>query len=330
MGRPPACDCRCGGDERPEPPVTDCENLLCIVFMDENSPGIPDAKMQGFIDAFPNRVLIVLDVYRSGPPFMTYTTKFNNYNRAFSLRQEYDSDPTDLIRFIQRDNGLLSVAEENDPWGRIKEILDRNGLTTWLDEENKEVSIFIDNSGSMRASQVAATVTKLENDLEADGKTRTESISNTAEDIICPFVVSECCTEDGNAEILAGICGYTWECPEYVNVNFVNPPFLYQDYEVKIAEYNETYTKGQSVTVEVGTTLTFQLTSTASCPGGIDNYGPWRGRTPATAADGDEVNDKKLGATCQGHSVATCLCDLQYTIPSGGLDIWPEISCIYA
>lgn len=334
MGRPNPCDCRCGGDDPPQPPVTDCEDLLCVVFMDENSPGIPDAKMQGFIDAFPNRVLIVLDVHRNNPPYMTYTTKFIDHPRAFSLRLEYESDPTDLINFIERDNGRTSVAITNDPWERIKTILARHGLTDWLNNDNSEVSIFIDDSGSMRVSNVAATVDKLEADLEADGKTRTESIYNGSEDIICPFVVSECCVNQA-AEDLAALCGYTWDCPEFANINFVAPTFGYLDYTVKVD--GEQYGPGDSIIREVGTLITFELTGTfkfTPCPGATGtSYGPWRGRTPASGVPEEfygDPNFSDLGATCdQSPLQDKCICTLNYTMPSGGLDIWAPVSCIY-
>ena len=215
MGRPSSCDCRCG-EEEVQPAITDCENLLCVAFIDENSSGIGslEAKMLKFIEAFPNRVMVILDVAWSE---LTYTSAFINHPRAFSLSLEYDISTTGLIRKMVRDNGQESIAITNDPWERIKTILDRYGLTTWLNTSNTEVSIFIDNSGSMRATNVASTVNKLEADLEADGKSRTESIINTSEDIICPFVVPECCEAGAVAEELATLCGYTWNCPPELN-----------------------------------------------------------------------------------------------------------------
>lgn len=332
MGRPPACDCRCGGDEPPEPPVTDCENLLCVCLIDENSPGIPDAKMQGFIDAFPNRVLIVLDVTPGCCGTMNYTTKFINYNRAFSLRLEHATDSTNLIQYIQRDGGRQSVADSNDPWGRIKEIISRNGLQTWFDNDNKEVSIFVDNSGSMRTSDVTATLAKLETDLQYDGKTRVESIYNGSEDIICPFVVSECCTGQA-AENLAALCGYTWDCPEFVEIYFANPPIPYLDYQVKIVEYNQVYEPGDVVVVEAGTELTFELVGFSGGGGAVgESYGPWRGRNPGTKVDPSDYGDYplELGATCPVSPFTNkCICPLTYTIQSGGLDIWAPVSQIF-
>ena len=212
MGRPSSCDCRCG-EEEIQPTITDCDNLLCVAFIDENSSGSGtlEAKMLKFIEAFPNRVIVVLDVGPHGG--LTYSASFISHPRAFSLSLEYDISTTGLIRKMVRDNGQESIAITNDPWERIKTILDRHGLTTWLNTSNTEVSIFIDNSGSMTTANVAATVSKLETDIEADGKSRTESISNSSEDIICPFVVSECCAGQ-DASDLAALCGYAWSCPD--------------------------------------------------------------------------------------------------------------------
>jgi hypothetical protein len=320
MGRPNDCDCRCGGVDPPQPPVTDCENLLCVVFMDENSPGIPDAKMQGFIDAFPNRVLIVLDVRPNiGPPYMTYTTKFINHPRAFSLRLEWEDNPANLIEFMDRDDGRVSVAETNDPWGRIKTILARNGLTSWLENDNKEVSIFIDNSGSMRVSNVAATVAKLETDLEADGKTRTESIYNGDEDIICPFVVSECCTGP-DAETLAGLCGYTWDCPTFVEIKFADPDGFAGPYDYQVRVDGTIYNRGDTILREVGEVVTFELVGGGpSCAGGFTIYGPWQVKDSGETVFQDTPD-----------SLSRCTTLLEYTVPAGGFEIFPEINCAFA
>lgn len=308
MGRPPDCHCHCGEVEPPA--VTDCEDLLCICLIDENSGGIPDAKMQGFIDAFPNRVLIVLDVAEGCCGTMSYSTKFLNYNRALSLREEYGSDPSNLIEFMERDNGRASVAITNDPWGRIKEIIDRNGLTTWLDTENTEVSIFVDNSGSMRTTSVSATLQKLEADLEADGKIRTESIYNGSEDIICPFVVSECCTGP-DAETLAGLCGYTWDCPVFVNINFVESPELAAlGYTVRVD--GESYVAGDSIVREVGEIESFELVGVDTCGYPI-SYGGWMVKAPPATVFTNE---------------GSVLSPLVYEVPASGMDIYPQVYCI--
>jgi hypothetical protein len=342
MGRPSACDCRCGGDDPPGPPITDCENLLCVVFMDENSPGIPDEKMQGFIDAFPNRVLIVLDVF--GGQQMAYTTKFINHPRAFSLRLEYDADPTGLIRFIGRDAGLLSVAETNDPWGRIKTILDRYGLTDWLNDDNSEVSIFVDNSGSseffigglsanMTAAHVSATVSKLETDLQLDGKTRTESIYNGAEDIICPFVVSECCTGDA-AGALASLCGYSWNCPEFAEINLVATQGQYYSGLLYVLRVDgSSYRPGDTIIREVGTQVTFQLLGVEGrCGGG--QRGPFvrlKSRSPSLGPVSFNTGGNYGDFTFFGDGFPPKVNQVySFTMPQGGLDIWVQVYCVYS
>ena len=320
MGRSPACDCRCG-DDPPEPPVTDCTNLLCVVLMDENTPFGPnlllrDARMQGFIDAFPNRVLIVLDVQRTSP-LMIYTQNFIDHPRAFSLRLEYEDDPTDLIRFMERDAGRLSVAQTNDPWERIKTILARNGLTDWLNNDNSEVSIFVDSSGSVTSADVAATVDKLETDLEVDGKTRIESIYNREEDIICPFVFSECCTGQAAAD-LAALCGYTWDCPELVEIEFFMPPSFANNYYVRVdgqiyASSSPSYSN--VIIRHVGEVETVEFVSQTVCPAGFPHPRQWKVKPSG-----------QIGFT----GVGNLLSPLKFTVPAGGMQIYPDVRCIFA
>lgn len=224
MGRPNSCDCRCGGVDPPLPPVTDCENLLCIVFMDENSSMDDQTlKVQKFTEAFPDRVLIVLDVEENNFGTISYDPAFIAAPRMFSLRLEYDDDSTNLIRFIKRDSGSQTIALQNDPWGRIVEIITRNGLLTWFNTINTEVAVFTDNSGSMTRNSVSQTLIKLSEDIVLAGKSEVGSIYNNNEDFICPFTVSECCTGQA-ADDLADLCGYSWNCEnQYAQLNLVYP-----------------------------------------------------------------------------------------------------------
>ena len=328
MGRPSSCDCRCG-EEEVQPAITDCENLLCVAFIDENSSGIGslEAKMLKFIEAFPNRVMVILDVAWSE---LTYTSAFINHPRAFSLSLEYDISTTGLIRKMVRDNGQESIAITNDPWERIKTILDRYGLTTWLNTSNTEVSIFIDNSGSMRATNVASTVNKLEADLEADGKSRTESIINTSEDIICPFVVPECCEAGAVAEELATLCGYTWNCPAYGNINLMPPVFWLagssgptSNYVVSINGQNYQVGPGSdvvSVLTTAGDSVSIELISYDVCSFPFSpSPGHWHTRQPEEGYSGGEY-DFQIGTF-------SAIFPLSFSMPAGGIDVFPDVQC---
>lgn len=326
MGRPPSCDCRCGGGD-PFPTISDCENLLCIAFIDENSSGAAtfEAKMLKFIEAFPNRVLVVLDVYFST---VSYPASFVSHPRAFSLDLEYAIDPTGLIPDIVRDNGQLSIAEANDPWERIKTILARHGLTDWLNNDNSEVSIFIDNSGSMTTSSVSATVSKLETDIAADGKVRTESIENAREDIVCPFVVPECCEAGAVAEELATLCGYTWNCPTYGYINLMPPVFWLggtgptSNYVVNINGQNYQVGPGSdvvSVLTTAGDSVSIELISYDVCSFPFSpSVSFWKTREPGEGYSGDEwdFDDQNRASS-----------DLSFTMPATDIDVFPKIQC---
>ena len=329
MGRSPACDCRCG-DDPPEPPVTDCTNLLCVALMDENHPhGISDEFLQGFIDAFPNRVLIVLDVQRISP-LMTYSQKFIDHPRAFSLRLEYEDDPTDLIRFMERDAGRLSVAQTNDPWERIKTILARNGLTDWLNNDNSEVSIHVDGFwGGMTSADVAATVDKLETDLEVDGKTQVESMYYLGQSIICPFVVSDCCAGQAAAD-LAALCGYRSDCPELVEIEFLygnwsSLGFFADNYSVRVdgqiygpSIYSPNLTQRSVIIRHVGEVETFEFVGQHTCSDErftVPYYGQWKVKPSG-----------QIGFTSHG----SVLSPLEFTVPAGGMKIYPDVRCTFA
>lgn len=219
MGRPNQCNVCCGDTEDPvDPPIGDCQNVICIAFIDENEKSYQTIKfpekMAKWRQAYPNRLIFILDVKNANPDlyYVTYPENFITWDKAFSLRLEYEKDPTGLINFINRDNGNNTIANNNDPWERIKTIVNRyGGNISTLFNNSPEVSIFVDDSGSMKADQVRATVDKLRSDITADGKVIVSSIINKNEDIMCPFVQDQCCTGDASEELM-NLCGLNVNC----------------------------------------------------------------------------------------------------------------------
>jgi hypothetical protein len=216
MGRPNQCNPCCGNSGSGgsggsvEPPISDCEKVICVAFIDENNSSLGGRYFQERMViwklAYPERFLFVLDVSTSYNT-MYYPEAFKSYSpRAFSLRREFDGSPTGLIRHIQRDNGSTAIANSNNPWQRIKTIVNRqseNILQAF--NSSREVAISIDNSGSMTAVQVAATVEKLKQDAINDQKIITQTIINEHEDVVCPFVRSGCDTGHYSQQLLS-IC----------------------------------------------------------------------------------------------------------------------------
>lgn len=211
MGRPNQCNPCCGsvgsvgsvGQE--ELMITDCKKVICVAFIDENKYSIGGSTFESKLDrwrvAYPERLLFILDVVSDVG--MTYPQNFEPFSlfhpqsppdkRNFSLRKEYSkSTPGAEIQYIQRDNGDTGIAESNNPWQRIKQMAEHYLGTITLFGESSEVAIFIDNSSSMTAGQVRATVEKLKLDARSDGMIIAKTIINGYEDVICPFVQGSC------------------------------------------------------------------------------------------------------------------------------------------
>jgi hypothetical protein len=135
---------------------------------------------------------------------MIYPTEFTSSPKAFSLRREFEENSIGLIRYIQRDNGDTATANSNNPWQRIKTIVNRQAAGVLQSfNSSREVAISLDNSGSMTAVQVAATVEKLKQDAINDGKIITQTVINEYEDVVCPFVQSSCDTGVRSQQLLA-------------------------------------------------------------------------------------------------------------------------------
>ena len=233
MGRPNQCNACCGdiGDP-PDPPISQCDNVICVVFIDENERKAANGGTFAgqtrmatlhplFRAAYPDRLLFVLDCFNSNAT-MYYSDSFINDSLAFSLRNEYRDNSSGLIEFLSRDNGDGNIANTNDPWARILTIKERYPSVKTLFDAASEISIFADDSASLQAlTQMEATLSKLRADASTDGYNVARSIDNTSEDIICPFAQSQCCTSD--AQALMDECGVDVSCSP-VSLSFTKSP----------------------------------------------------------------------------------------------------------
>jgi hypothetical protein len=219
MGRPNQCNPCCGnagsggsgGSE--EPQISDCEKVICVAIIDDTARSDVGAnsfnqKMYLWRLAYPDRLLFVLDVqaglYEGS---VSYPSTFISWPKAFSLKLEYNKFYGGLIKYMKRDYGNTYTADQNDPWQRIKTIVNHYGGDVLQSfNSSREVAIFVDDSGSMTAIQVEATVEKLKQDARSDHKIIVSSISNRNEDIICPFVQTSCNTGEAS-QTLRSLCG---------------------------------------------------------------------------------------------------------------------------
>ena len=215
MGRPNQCNPCCGNagsGGSSEPPISDCEKVICVAFIDENELSLGgynfEADMQTWISAYPNRLLFVLDVrnqlyWMYTKKVMIYPPNFISWPKAFSLKLEFDKGYGGLIEYIERENRNLALADYNDPWQRIKTIVNHyGGDVLQIFNDSREVAISIDNSGSMTAGQVAATVQKLKQDAINDDKIIPRIRINDQEDVLCEFVKDGCNTGQASQDLL--------------------------------------------------------------------------------------------------------------------------------
>ncbi|MDC0297287.1 hypothetical protein OAK92_01805 [Crocinitomicaceae bacterium] len=210
MGRPSQCNPCCGDVDPPDPPTGECDNVLCVVLIDENEQTGSNwgAKMSAFEQVYPNRVLLVLDV---SPGLVSLNVPFLDSPRATSLRYEFEQDATDLIRVLERDQGDQSIADSNDPWGRVETLIARLGLTSWLTNDCTSMDVIISDDGGMTEFQVSKTSLKLVLDANASLGIPYSRKTFTDDDFICPFVSSECCTY-ANLDGLESLCGSSFTC----------------------------------------------------------------------------------------------------------------------
>ena len=235
MGRPNQCDPCCGdiGDP-PDPPISQCDNVICIALIDENEKSVANGGTFAgrdqmavahplFRAAYPNRLLFVLDCSSSSKT-MYYSQSFIDDPLAFSLRIECDdsSGPAGLIRFLTRDNGNNAIAIANNPWGRILTIKEHYPSAKAIFDAASEISVFVDDSSSLQGkTQMEKTIIKLKADAISAGYTVAGSTDNTNEDIICPFAQSQCCTD--NAQPLMDECGVNVNCGA-LSLSFIKSP----------------------------------------------------------------------------------------------------------
>ena len=220
MGRPNQCN-PCCGDSDPPPPcseVSNCDALICVALIDENSHGAKgddtarkrfEKRYDLFSKAYPNRLLIVLDLPKFGNAEMVYPQNFLDSNSALSLRIEHARNPAGLISRLLKDNGDASIANFNDPWARIEVMVNRYPEALAKFNAATDVAVFVDRSGSTRPSDVSATVDKLVSDIKLSGRSHacsTDHHPNTPsaflEDVICPFIYNECCDDENAAKLI--------------------------------------------------------------------------------------------------------------------------------
>ena len=222
MGQPIQCNVCCAVDP-PDPPIADCHQVICVAFIDENDPrsrGDRDdftLKMSKFIEAYDSRILFVMDVTTGSS--MYYPPNFISHDKAFSLKLEYDAGVAGIDRFIARS---ASYEDAQDVWDFMKKIVaTKSAEVQALFNGATECAIFRDSSGSMNQKHVEQVYQKLRNNARADGVIPTASIYNGREDVICPFVVTQCCLNQAESDLRV-LCGQSACDP--VTIEWVKQP----------------------------------------------------------------------------------------------------------
>lgn len=217
MGRPVrSCntDCQpCPVD--PTPAITDCDgSMFCIAIVDGNgSMTQRNAKIEKFIEAFPERFLFVLEVEGTKP--ITYPQAFIDHDRAFSLN-------TELSVKLQRDNRQSSIANSNDPWGKILSIVSSlpvDDSNDFYRNNSGQYALFVAYSDSLGVNDIKATVDKLIDDIDSYSRPLApyigrnyirrygqseQAFSNNQQDFISAFLIDDCCGLDyDSAESIA-------------------------------------------------------------------------------------------------------------------------------
>ena len=222
MGQPIQCNVCCAVDP-PDPPIADCHQVICVAFIDENDPGSRgdrddfSLKMSKFIEAYDSRILFVMDVTTGSSVY--YPPNFISHDKAFSLKLEYDAGVAGIDRFIARN---ASYEDAQDVWDFMKKIVaTKSAEVQALFNGATECAIFRDSSGSMNQKHVEQVYQKLRNNARADGVIPTASIYNGREDVICPFVVSQCCLNQAESDLRV-LCGQSACDP--VTIEWVKQP----------------------------------------------------------------------------------------------------------
>lgn len=251
MGRPSQCNVCCGpivdpdDPDNPDPPIGDCGGAICIAFIDENTGNQGGQiniteKVNAWAAAYPDRLLFVLNVDDRGANRLSFPPEFSQKDTFFLLRDNGPPVPVPgtFQNKISRCNGDTTIGNGNDPWGKIVAMVnyyEANGRAGVLAKFNaaSEVSIFIDNSGSMSYRNVGqsfvngefvyeGTIKRLRDDIVATGREIVSSVYNGAEDVFCPFVTANCCPTEGTNTI-TNLCGLGTPCTAS-NISFVKQP----------------------------------------------------------------------------------------------------------
>ena len=218
MGRPVVCNTCCPSDD--PPPTTDCGGAIAVAFIDENDAASRHGatfseKIIKYIEAYPNRLLFVLDV-EDGYTTVDYTAEFLASDRCFCLQQEAANGTAGVPAFIKRDSSSQGTpipgVTPSDVLTIIKNILNNSSKSGPTQREildnATQVSVFRDNSTSMYALQVEQAYQLFKTNLlsEPTPKVITASVINTREDFICPFVFEHCCENQAAADVIK-LCG---------------------------------------------------------------------------------------------------------------------------
>jgi hypothetical protein len=210
MGRPNTCNTCCPDDpDDPGDPkkATECETLICIALVDSNTALNPNAslydwysEMAKWIEAYPDRLLFVMDVAGGG---MYYPSNFLEYERAFSLHNYIGSK-------VIRDNG--DEGNSTDVWNEIMSMMSMSPLDIQvLFSSAKEVSIYVKDGGTMLAEHVAGAVKLLKDSIDVAGLRVVDSITpanNVAfTPVLCPFALEQCCINEAASDLRV-LCGH--------------------------------------------------------------------------------------------------------------------------
>lgn len=300
MGRPPSCHCHCTPTEPPEPGLCPCPK----------KGSWEQFQVSGVNGGGKERLLVM---------------QICNSNSARDDNMKIILNGTTIDEVLDHNSNSRTGAIYVSHVGAT--ISDLDNILVCPGENHEQISFDPNILNAWPTNNAVTAETVQENNNGNYGRIVIASFPY-------PYVKDEGCI------ILDQSWGYAekWNyqfslCPPVAPVNFVEPDQFYLDYTVEVD--GKIYKNGESVNLTIGESYTFSLIGTenaAGCQGEIGKfYGPWRGRSPATGGQGDSSGDTALGAICPISPFQnSCQCDLTYTIPANGLDIWPEVSCVFA
>jgi hypothetical protein len=153
--------------------------------------------MAQWIEAYPSRLLFVMDV--ASTENVSYPDNFKTWAHAFSYF-------TEMSEKVIRDNG--SLTSRTDVWDKITTIVNSKSTDIQaLFTAAKEVSIYVNDAGSMTAEQVAGAVALLKTEIVDAGKKVVDSLAGLGGDVLCPFSFEQCCINEAASDLRV-LCGH--------------------------------------------------------------------------------------------------------------------------